>query len=116
MNDNLFLLKGGLGKKQLKKIFEEIDQVEEGSPRIIRSTGKYLGEEIDMPFLDTLLLTFSVSWHRTLSQYVIRLHRDYHGKDEVLNIGLGQFKRSGVIQNAYKKTERLWGIIRLLVE
>ncbi|MBI9108448.1 MAG: DEAD/DEAH box helicase [Spirochaetales bacterium] len=84
MNYNLFLLKGGLGKKQLKKIFNDINQVKEGCSRIILSTGKYLGEGIDMPFLDTLLLTFPVSWRGTLSQYAGRLHRDYHGKEEVL--------------------------------
>ncbi len=84
MNYNLFLLKGGLGKKQLKKIFDEINQVEDGTSRIILSTGKYLGEGIDMPFLDTLLLTFPVSWRGTLSQYAGRLHRDYHGKDDVV--------------------------------
>ena len=84
MNYNLFLLKGGLGKKQLKKIFNEINHVEEGASRIILSTGKYLGEGIDLPFLDTLLLTFPVSWRGTLSQYAGRLHRDYHGKEEVV--------------------------------
>lgn len=84
MNYNVFLLKGGLGKKQLRKIFDEISQVEDGTSRIILSTGKYLGEGIDMPFLDTLLLTFPVSWRGTLSQYAGRLHRDYHGKEEVL--------------------------------
>ena len=84
MNYNLFLLKGGLGKKQVKKIFADINLVEEGSSRIILATGKYLGEGIDLPFLDTLFLTFPVSWRGTLSQYAGRLHRDYHGKEEVL--------------------------------
>ncbi|MDA3941620.1 MAG: DEAD/DEAH box helicase family protein [Spirochaetia bacterium] len=84
MNYNLFLLKGGLGKKQVKKIFADINLIEEGSSRIILATGKYLGEGIDLPFLDTLFLTFPVSWRGTLSQYAGRLHRDYHGKEEVL--------------------------------
>jgi superfamily II DNA or RNA helicase len=84
MNYNLFLLKGGLGKKQVKKIFADINLIEEGCSRIILSTGKYLGEGIDLPFLDTLFLTFPVSWRGTLSQYAGRLHRDYHGKEEVL--------------------------------
>ncbi len=84
MNYNLFLLKGGLGKKQVKKIFADINRIEVGSSRIILATGKYLGEGIDLPFLDTLFLTFPVSWRGTLSQYAGRLHRDYHGKEEVL--------------------------------
>ncbi len=84
MNYNLFLLKGGMGKKQIKKIFADINRIEEGSSRIILATGKYLGEGIDLPFLDTLFLTFPVSWRGTLSQYAGRLHRDYHGKEEVL--------------------------------
>lgn len=84
MNYSLFVLKGGLGKKQIKSILTEINSIEKGDSRIILATGRYLGEGIDLPFLDTLFLTFPISWRGTLSQYAGRLHRDYHGKEEVL--------------------------------
>ena len=78
-----FVLKGGLGKKQIKRIFEAIDAVPDSESRVILATGRYLGEGIDLPFLDTLFLTFPVSWRGTIAQYAGRLHRDFHGKREV---------------------------------
>ncbi|MBI9105047.1 MAG: DEAD/DEAH box helicase [Spirochaetales bacterium] len=82
--DNLFVLKGGLGRKQLKKIMTGISEVEEGKNILILATGKYLGEGFDLPALDTLFLTFPVSWKGTLTQYAGRLHREYHLKKEVI--------------------------------
>lgn len=80
---NLFLLKGGMGKKQITKILDEISSLPEGSHRVILSTGKYLGEGVDFPCLDTLFLVFPVSWKGTLTQYAGRLNREYYGKTEV---------------------------------
>lgn len=80
---NIFLLKGGMGRKQIKKSLEEINCLQEGSHRIILSTGKYLGEGIDFPCLDTLFLVFPISWKGTLTQYAGRLNREYYGKKEV---------------------------------
>lgn len=81
---HIFLLKGGMGKKQLTSIMENIHQVPEDENRLILATGRYLGEGIDLPFLDTLFLTFPVSWKGTITQYAGRLHRDYYGKQEVI--------------------------------
>lgn len=80
---HLFVLKGGLGKKQLKKIDEALRAVEDNESRLILATGRYLGEGFDLPMLDTLFLTFPVSWRGTLAQYAGRIHRDYHSKTEV---------------------------------
>ena len=80
---HLFLLKGGMGKKQLNAIMEEIQNIPKGKQRIILSTGKYLGEGFDLPFLDTLFLVFPFSWKGTLIQYTGRLNRNYHGKNEI---------------------------------
>jgi superfamily II DNA or RNA helicase len=82
--DYLFVLKGGLGKKQVKTIMEHIQQAPSGSNRIILSTGKYLGEGFDLPCLDTLFLVFPFSWKGTLTQYVGRLNRTSYGKTEVI--------------------------------
>jgi superfamily II DNA or RNA helicase len=80
----LFMLKGGMGKKQIKTIMEQIQHVPSGSNRIILATGKYLGEGFDLPCLDTLFLVFPFSWKGTLIQYVGRLNRTAYGKTEVI--------------------------------
>jgi superfamily II DNA or RNA helicase len=80
----LFMVKGGMGKKQVKSIMEHIQQVPSGSNRIILATGKYLGEGFDLPCLDTLFLVFPFSWKGTLIQYVGRLNRTSYEKDEVI--------------------------------
>ena len=80
---NLFLLKGGMGKKQLKAIMENMQNIGEGGRRVILSTGKYLGEGFDLPSLDTLFLVFPISWKGTLIQYTGRLNRVYYGKKEI---------------------------------
>ena len=81
---NLFVLKGGLGKKKLKTIMSDLNNVVEGEGLVILATGKYLGEGFDLPALNTLFLTFPVSWKGTLTQYAGRLHRDHHAKTEVI--------------------------------
>jgi superfamily II DNA or RNA helicase len=80
----LFVLKGGMGKKQIKAVMEQIQYVPSGSNRIILATGKYLGEGFDLPCLDTLFLVYPFSWKGTLIQYVGRLNRTAYGKTEVL--------------------------------
>jgi superfamily II DNA or RNA helicase len=79
----LFILKGGMGKKQLKKIMDDMQNTPEGEYRVILATGKYLGEGFDLPFLDTLFLVFPFSWKGTLTQYTGRLNRTYYGKKEI---------------------------------
>jgi hypothetical protein len=82
--DYLFMLKGGMGKRQIKTIMEHIQQSPSGSSRIILATGKYPGEGFDLPCLDTLFLVFPFSWKGTLIQYVGRLNRTSYGKTEVI--------------------------------
>lgn len=81
---NLFVLKGGMGKKQVKAVMKEIDRVTENESVVILATGRYLGEGFDLPCLDTLFLTFPVSWKVTIAQYAGRLHREYAGKTTVV--------------------------------
>ena len=81
--EHIFILKGGLGKKALKKVHTELEQLPASTPRVILATGKYVGEGFDDPKLDTLFLVAPISWKGTLQQYAGRLHRLYEGKTEV---------------------------------
>jgi superfamily II DNA or RNA helicase len=80
---SLFVLKGGLGKKQNKAIMEAIQNTSSHEHKVILATGKYLGEGFDLPSLDTLFLVFPFSWKGMLVQYTGRLNRVSHGKKEI---------------------------------
>jgi superfamily II DNA or RNA helicase len=79
----LFVLRGGLGKKQTKAIMEAIQNTPSHEHRVILATGKYLGEGFDLPSLDTLFLVFPFSWKGMLVQYTGRLNRVSYGKKEI---------------------------------
>jgi len=78
--NNVFMLKGGMGKKQRRSIAEAIAAVPECEPRVILATGSYIGEGFDDARLDTLFLAMPISWKGTLQQYVGRLHRLHDAK------------------------------------
>jgi len=80
---SLFVLKGGLGKKQIKTIMEAIQNTPSNEHKVILATGKYLGEGFDLPSLDTLFLVFPFSWKGMLVQYTGRLNRVSYGKKEI---------------------------------
>jgi superfamily II DNA or RNA helicase len=77
---NVFILKGGTGKKQRRSIGEAIASVPDCEPRVILATGSYIGEGFDDARLDTLFLAMPISWRGTLQQYVGRLHRLHDAK------------------------------------
>jgi superfamily II DNA or RNA helicase len=77
---HVFVLKGGMGKKQRRKIAEDLASVPEHEPRVILATGSYIGEGFDDARLDTLFLAMPISWKGTLQQYVGRLHRVHDNK------------------------------------
>jgi len=81
--DNIIVLHGGMGKKQLNKTRERLASIKSSEDRIILATGKYIGEGFDDPRLDTLFLAMPISWKGTLQQYAGRLHRLYDSKKEV---------------------------------
>ena len=72
---HVFVLKGGMGKKQRRQIAEAMAVVPDGESRVILATGSYIGEGFDDARLDTLFLAMPISWKGTLQQYVGRLHR-----------------------------------------
>jgi superfamily II DNA or RNA helicase len=81
---NVFVLKGGMGKKQRRTIAEAMAAVPESEPRVILATGSYIGEGFDDARIDTLFLAMPISWKGTLQQYVGRLHRLHDAKHVVL--------------------------------
>ncbi|WP_284286221.1 TOTE conflict system archaeo-eukaryotic primase domain-containing protein [Alicyclobacillus fastidiosus] len=80
---NIIVLRGGMGKKQLKVAQEKINAIPPGEERVILATGRFIGEGFDDERLDTLFLVLPISWKGTLQQYAGRLHRIYDLKDEV---------------------------------
>jgi superfamily II DNA or RNA helicase len=78
--NNVFVLKGGMGRKQRKAISEALANVPETAQRVILATGSYIGEGFDDARLDTLFLAMPISWKGTLQQYVGRLHRLHDNK------------------------------------
>jgi superfamily II DNA or RNA helicase len=80
---HLFVVTGGMGKRQYRAVMEHINNVPDGANRVILATGKYLGEGFDLPCLDTLFLVFPFSWKGTLIQYAGRLNRTWYGKTEI---------------------------------
>jgi superfamily II DNA or RNA helicase len=81
---NVFVMAGGMGKKQRKQLLDKIASVPEDEPRVILATGRYLGEGFDDERLDTLFLALPISWRGTLTQYAGRLHRLSATKKEVI--------------------------------
>ena len=81
---NIVVLQGGMGIKQRRAAYQALSEVPDDQERLLIATGRYLGEGFDDARLDTLFLTMPVSWRGTLAQYAGRLHRDHHGKGEVV--------------------------------
>lgn len=77
---HVFVLKGGMGKRQRRLAAETLASVPEGESRVILATGSYIGEGFDDARLDTLFLAMPISWKGTLQQYVGRLHRLHDSK------------------------------------
>ncbi len=77
---HVFVLKGGMGKKQRRATAAALASVPENESRVILATGSYIGEGFDDARLDTLFLAMPISWKGTLQQYVGRLHRLHDNK------------------------------------
>jgi len=80
---HLVILRGGMGRKQLKAVQDQLADIPASEQRVLLATGRYIGEGFDDARLDTLFLTLPVSWRGTVAQYAGRLHRLYDQKREV---------------------------------
>lgn len=81
---HVFVMKGGMGKKQRQELKDQISNLPANQSRVILATGRYLGEGFDDDRLDTLFLALPISWRGTLTQYAGRLHRLNTAKKEVI--------------------------------
>jgi len=63
---HVFVLKGGMGKKQRRETSAALAAVPENESRVILATGSYIGEGFDDARLDTLFLAMPISWKGTL--------------------------------------------------
>ena len=59
---HIFVLKGGMGKKQRRMAADALAAVPETESRVIIATGSYIGEGFDDARLDTLFLAMPISW------------------------------------------------------
>lgn len=80
---NLIVLKGGLGAKEMKQAVSKLVSIPKDEERVLLATGRFVGEGFDDARLDTLFMTLPISWKGTIAQYVGRLHRLYDTKKEV---------------------------------
>ena len=79
----LFRLQGRSSKMQRVGALARLEALAPGAARVLRPTGKLVGEESDHPPLDTLALGMPISWKGNLQQQTRRLHREHAGKTHV---------------------------------
>jgi superfamily II DNA or RNA helicase len=92
-----FLLTSGMGKRAMKKLLAEIQEMlVQGELPFILSTGSLIGEGFDLPELSALFLAMPISFKGRIVQYAGRMHRTSGKKDSVWiydyvdsNLGLG---------------------------
>ena len=110
-NPAIYVLKGSMGKKERKRIFDSIrEHISFGSTYCLFATGSFLGEGFDLPELDTMVITMPISFKGRLTQYVGRFHRQhspekkeivvYDYVDTCSGITISMFKKR---LSAYKK-------------
>ena len=91
------VLTGSMSKTEIREAKDRISSRNDGY-NVVISTGKFLGEGADIPYLDTLLVVMPVSWEGILSQYAGRISRTYKDKSDILiydyvDICVKQFSR-----------------------
>ncbi|WP_339213802.1 DEAD/DEAH box helicase family protein [Ornithinibacillus sp. FSL M8-0202] len=80
---NIVILMGNMSKQEEESALKQLEEIPENQELLIIATGKYIGEGFDFSRLNTMFLTFPVSWKGTLHQYIGRLHRLNDNKNEV---------------------------------
>lgn len=81
---NPFVFSGGQGRKKRFSAMQLIQELPPDREVLIIATGQYLGEGFDCPQVDTLFLTFPLSFRGKLVQYVGRVLRSHPGKTDAI--------------------------------
>ncbi len=85
ITDNIFVYRGGLGKKALKKYDELNTTIKENNEnKILIATSSCIGEGFDDSTLEVLFLTMPISSVNRIVQYTGRLHRKNENKKEII--------------------------------
>lgn len=85
LTKNIFIYRGGMGKKQLKK-YDELNSnlTLNKENKIIIATSSCIGEGFDDSSLEVLFLTMPISGVNRIIQYTGRLHRTNETKKEII--------------------------------
>ena len=85
LTKNIFIYRGGLGKKVLKK-YDELNSnlTQNKENKIIIATSSCIGEGFDDSSLEVLFLTMPISGINRIIQYTGRLHRTNENKKEII--------------------------------
>lgn len=102
---HLFVLTGQLNETEKESRLKALHDLPDDEERLVIATGKYIGEGFDHPRLDTLFLTFPISWKGTLKQYVGRLHR-IHEKKSIVKVYDYVDRKEAVFENMFKNREK----------
>lgn len=78
-----FVLNGSIPAKTRATVTEAVRTAPLDQPFLLIATGQYLGEGFDCPQIDTLFLTFPISFKGKLIQYIGRLLRPHPDKTTV---------------------------------
>jgi superfamily II DNA or RNA helicase len=78
-----FVLNGSMPARARATVTGAVRAAPPDQPFLLIATGQYLGEGFDCPQIDTLFLTFPISFKGKLIQYVGRLLRSHPGKTAV---------------------------------
>jgi superfamily II DNA or RNA helicase len=78
-------LEGTMGKKARKAVMEKMRSAADSNiPMCLLATSSLIGEGVDIPRLDTLILAMPISFKGRIVQYAGRLHRQSPGKKDVV--------------------------------
>lgn len=85
LTKNIFVYRGGMGKKLLKK-YDDLNSIliENKENKIIIATSSCIGEGFDDSSLEVLFLTMPISGINRIIQYTGRLHRTNENKKEII--------------------------------